>query len=86
MPIKISMKRTCSGCMAAPTEGTYCLYGYRIEPKRTKQLPGFSAPTVVEYAPTEPCPKPRTYKAFHDIQIEDSRADDPQLPIYRRYF
>ncbi len=81
--MKLKKPRTCNRCVALPIEGIYCRYGYRMEPKKHKTIPGFSVPVCVEYAPGEPCPKPLTIKEFAAYMEEDAKSENPVLPIYK---
>ena len=62
------MKRTCSGCRAFSIDQCELLYkvGNRGNWPRTR------------YYPLEPCPKPKTYKAWmEEIKKRDDKGGDP---------
>lgn len=65
--MKISQKRTCTGCAASYVErcSSVCELGYEVGPKRVPLRKGHpllkkGETHIMEQCPMEPCPKPLT--------------------------
>jgi hypothetical protein len=56
------MKKDCNGCKAIKGSHT-CMLGYSVQ----RLDMGEGHPRDNEWAPTEPCPKPRTYERLNDL-------------------
>ena len=62
------MKSTCDGCKAFMNIGvnSTCALGFRIKLKSLLEKP-------MEFAPDEPCPKPRTKKEYIELLLSPER-------------
>lgn len=67
-------KKDCNGCKAI-SKGK-CVLGYAVERKDIGADSDDDQPTIMGYAPTEPCPKPRTMRKLNDL-LSQAEAANP---------